>query len=80
VYRRDRITYLRNGMMWQQSAIAESVPIRASSTGAPMDDFEWINGYGNRLGLVYVDVRRRRASTKLSAQWFCEAAARSAVV
>jgi beta-glucosidase len=41
---------------------------------------EWINGYGDRFGLVYVDFETQKRIPKLSAQWFREAAAHNAVV
>ena len=44
-----------------------------------MDNFEWINGFGVRLCLVYVDFKTQQRTPKLSAAWFREAAARNAV-
>jgi hypothetical protein len=43
-------------------------------------NFEWLDGYGNRFGLVYVDFKTQKRTPKLSAQWFREAARRNAVV
>ncbi len=76
----DRITYLRNGMLWQQAAIADGVPVKGSFYWSAMDNFEWVNGYGDRFGLVYVDFKTQKRIPKLSAQWFREAAGRNAVV
>jgi beta-glucosidase len=45
-----------------------------------MDNFEWMEGYGNRFGMVYVDFKTLKRTPKLSAQWFREAARRNAVV
>ena len=80
VYDSDRITYMRNGMLWQHAAIADAVPIKGSFYWSAMDNFEWINGYGDRFGLVHVDFKTQKRTPKLSAHWFREAARRNAVV
>ncbi|MCF6157076.1 MAG: beta-glucosidase [wastewater metagenome] len=80
VYDYDRIMYLRNGMMWQQRATAEGVPLKGNFYWSTMDNFEWINGYGDRFGLVHVDFKTQKRTPKLSALWFRGAARRNAVV
>jgi hypothetical protein len=44
------------------------------------DNFEWMDGFGNRFGLVYVDFDTQQRIPKLSAEWFREAARQNAVV
>lgn len=44
------------------------------------DNFEWMDGFGNRFGLVYVDFDTLERKPKLSAEWFREAARQNAVV
>jgi beta-glucosidase len=43
------------------------------------DNFEWIYGYGNRFGLIYVDFQTLKRTPKLSASFFRETARRNAV-
>src|SRR5690606_12269837 len=74
VYDSDRITYLRNGMMHQQRACAEGIPLKGNFYWSTMDNFEWINGYGDRFGLIYVDFETQKRTPKLSALWYREAA------
>jgi beta-glucosidase len=45
-----------------------------------MDNFEWIDGFGNRFGLVHVDFENQKRVPKASAAWFREAVRRNAVV
>jgi beta-glucosidase len=80
VYDSDRLMYLRNGMLWQQRATSEGIPLKGSFYWSTMDNFEWTAGYGNRFGLVYVDFKTQQRTPKLSAAWFREAARRNAVV
>jgi beta-glucosidase len=80
IYDYDRAMYLRNGLMWQQRATSEGVPIKGNFYWSTMDNFEWINGYGDRFGLVHVDFKSQKRTPKLSAQWYREAARRNAVV
>ena len=76
----DRIMYLRNTMMQLQRATAEGVPVKGNFCWSLMDNFEWIDGYSRRFGLVYVDYKTQKRTPKLSAAWFREAAAQNAVV
>jgi beta-glucosidase len=66
--------------MWQHRAVAEGVPLKGNFVWSAMDNFEWINGYGDRFGMVHVDFKTQKRTPKLSAQWFREAARRNAVV
>jgi beta-glucosidase len=66
----DRLTYLRNGLMWQQRATTEGIPLKGNFYWSSMDNFEWINGYGDRFGLVHVDFKTQKRTPKLSAEWF----------
>ena len=51
--RRGRIRwamYLRNGMMHQQQARAERIPLKGNFVWSAMDKFEWTDGYGTGSG------------------------------
>jgi beta-glucosidase len=80
VYDSDRLMYLRNGMLWQQQATAEGIPLNGSFYWSAMDNLEWTAGFGTRFGLAYVDFKTQQRTPKLSAHWFREAARRNAVV
>jgi beta-glucosidase len=79
IYDTDRLTYIRNGMLWQQRATAEGIPLKGNFYWSSMDNFEWINGFGDRFGLVHLDFKTQKRTPKMSAAWFREAARRNAV-
>src|SRR5262245_31370045 len=80
VYDSDRIMFLRSYLTQLQRATADGVPVHGYFLWSAQDNFEWIDGYGNRFGLIYVDFKTLKRVPKLSAQWFRETARRNVVV
>jgi beta-glucosidase len=80
VYDSDRVMFLRAYLTQLQRATAEGVPVKGYLHWSLMDNFEWIDGFGNRFGLIYVDFETQRRTPKASAAWFREAVRRNAVV
>ena len=80
VYDTDRIMFLRAFLKQLQQATADGIPVKGYFQWSAMDNFEWINGYGDRFGLVYVDFETLERIPKLSAKWFREAARQNTVV
>lgn len=80
VYDSDRVMFLRACLSQLQRATADGVPVDGYFLWSAQDNFEWMDGYGNRFGLVYVDFDTQQRTPKLSAEWFREAARRNAVV
>jgi hypothetical protein len=63
-----------------QRATAEGVPVDGYFHWSAQDNLEWMDGFGNRCGLVYVDFDTLERNPKLRAGWFREAARQNAVV
>src|SRR5262245_11953653 len=80
VYDTDRIMFLRTYLTQLQRATAAGVPVKGYFQWSTMDNFEWIYGYGNRFGLVYVDFKTQKRTPKLSASWFRETARQDRVM
>jgi beta-glucosidase len=80
VYDTDRVMFLRACLGPLQRATAEGVPVDGYFLWSAQDNFEWIDGFGKRFGLIYVDFDTLERTPKLSADWFREAARRNAVV
>jgi beta-glucosidase len=80
VYDSDRVMFLRACLGQLQRATAEGVPVDGYFLWSAQDNFEWMDGFGNRFGLVYVDFDTLERKPKLSAEWFREAARQNAVV
>jgi beta-glucosidase len=80
VYDSDRVMFLRAHLTQLQRATSEGVPVDGYFLWSAQDNFEWIDGFGNRFGLVYVDFDTLERIPKLSARWFREAARQNAVV
>ena len=62
------------------SATAEGVPVDRYFHWSAQDNLEWMDGFGNRFGLIYVDFDTQQRIPKLSAEWFRQAARPNAVV
>jgi beta-glucosidase len=56
------------------------VPVDGYFLWSAQDNFEWIWGYGDCFGIVYVDFETLERTPKLGAEWFREAAQQNAVV
>jgi beta-glucosidase len=79
VYDSDRVMFLRACLGQLQRATLDGVPVDGYFLWSAQDNFEWIYGYGNRFGIVYVDFDTLQRTPKLSASWFREAARQNAV-
>jgi len=80
VYDSDRVMFLRACLGQLQRATSEGVPVDGYFLWSAQDNFEWMDGFGNRFGLIYVDFDTLERTPKLSAEWFREAARQNAVV
>lgn len=80
VYDTDRIMFLRNALTQLQRATADGVPVKGYFLWSLMDNFEWVDGYGTRFGIVYVDFKTQKRTSKMSAHFFREVSRRNAVV
>jgi beta-glucosidase len=80
IYDSDRIMFLRTYLTQLQRATSEGVPVHGYFLWSAQDNFEWVDGFGNRFGLIYVDFKTQKRTPKLSAEWFREASRRNAVV
>jgi beta-glucosidase len=79
VYDTDRTMFLRACLTQLQRATSEGIPVNGYFLWSAQDNFEWIWGYGDRFGIVYVDFDTLERTPKLSAQWFRETAKQNAV-
>ena len=79
VYDSDRVMFLRACLGQLHRATSEGVPVDGYFLWSAQDNFEWMDGFGNRFGLIYVDFKTQKRTPKLSAAWFREAAKLNAV-
>jgi len=79
VYDTDRIMFLRNNLAMLQRAIAEGAPVRGYFLWSLLDNFEWLDGYGTRFGLMHVDYATLKRTPKLSAAYYSEVIRRNAL-
>jgi len=71
-----RIDYLRTHLRTLDRAIADGLPVRGYYCWSLLDNFEWLQGYRARFGLVYVDFdHEQRRVMKDSAAWYARVAA-----
>jgi beta-glucosidase len=80
VYDSDRVMFLRAYLTQLQRATAEGVPVDGYFHWSAQDNFEWMDGFGTRFGLIHVNFDTLERTPKLSAEWFREAARHNAVV
>lgn len=80
VYDTDRVMFLRAHLTQLQRATAEGIPVDGYFLWSAQDNFEWLDGFDNRFGLIYVDFDTLECRPKLSADWFREASRQNSVV
>jgi beta-glucosidase len=80
IYDSDRVMFMRAFLAQLHRATSEGVPVDGYFYWSSQDNFEWIYGYGDRFGLIYVDFDTLERTPKLSAEWFREASRQNAVV
>ena len=66
----NRIDFLHRYLRSIIDAVSEGIPVLGYQYWSIMDNFEWINGYDKRFGLVYVDYRTQKRTIKDSACWY----------
>lgn len=72
VHDQQRIQYLKGYLNGLKRAAGEGYEVMGYLYGSAFDKFEWTEGYGRRLGLVYVDYRTQERIPKDSAVWFAQ--------
>jgi beta-glucosidase len=64
----ERIHYLERQFTQAANAIRAGVPLRGYFVWSLMDNFEWLDGYSRRFGLIYIDYATQKRILKDSAQ------------
>jgi beta-glucosidase len=69
IYDSRRIAYLSDHIDVCHRVMKEGVPLGGYFVWSLMDNFEWMLGYGQRFGLIWVDWATGRRVLKTSAGW-----------
>lgn len=70
-----RIAFYRQHLAELARAIADGAKVRAYHAWTLVDNFEWRDGYANRMGLTYVDFPTQKRIIKDSGYWYARVAA-----
>lgn len=65
-----RVQYLREHLSALESSLKRGIPLRGYFIWSLLDNFEWIEGYSKRFGLIYVDYITQRRIVKESGRWY----------
>ncbi|HVZ64647.1 MAG TPA: GH1 family beta-glucosidase [Lacunisphaera sp.] len=68
----QRIDFLARYLAGIKRAVNEDIPVAGYFHWSIMDNFEWIEGYKDRFGLVHVDYQTQKRTLKDSAYWYRE--------
>ena len=66
----DRLNYLKQYFEAAHRAIKEGVDLKGYFVWSLMDNFEWLEGFSKRFGLLRVDFKTQERSWKKSAYWY----------
>jgi beta-glucosidase len=75
----ERVDYLAGHLAAMKRAIDDGADVRGYFVWSLLDNFEWTDGYSQRLGLVYVDYPTQRRILKSSARFYSEVIAANAL-
>jgi beta-glucosidase len=70
-----RIEFFRQELTELSRAISDGARVRAFYAWSLLDNFEWANGHTERYGLIYVDYRDQKRTTKDSGLWYARVSA-----
>ena len=70
-----RIAFYREHLTELARAMADGAKVRAYHAWSLLDNFEWEQGYSQRLGLTYVDFKTLKRTIKDSGYWYGRVAA-----
>jgi beta-glucosidase len=65
-----RVQYLRDHIQELEEVCAQGVPLCGYFVWSFLDNYEWIDGYSKRFGLVYIDYATQRRIVKESGRWY----------
>jgi len=66
----DRLNFLRDYFEAAHQAILDGVNLKGYFVWSLMDNFEWLEGYSKRFGLIRVDYNTQERIWKKSAHWY----------
>ncbi|MCQ2379058.1 MAG: family 1 glycosylhydrolase, partial [Victivallaceae bacterium] len=75
-----RLEYLRSHLLGVRRAISEKIPVEGYFLWSLLDNFEWMQGFAPRFGIVHVDYATRKRTPKLSAKYYSECIRSNAVL
>jgi beta-glucosidase len=70
VHDAQRIDFLHRYLLQLKKAVTEGVDVRGYQLWTIMDNFEWVEGFTKRFGLIYVDYPTGKRTLKDSAYWY----------
>ena len=65
----QRIRYLQRAIQSMADVMAEGLDVRGYLCWSAFDNFEWVSGYGPKMGLIAVDRETMERKPKPSAYW-----------
>jgi len=68
----DRINYLERYLQASHRSIGKGVKLKGYFVWTLLDNFEWIEGYSKRFGIIRVDNETQERTWKKSAHWYKE--------
>jgi beta-glucosidase len=74
-----RIAYVKSHLRSLAQAIRDGADVRGYHHWSLMDNFEWEQGYSQRLGLAYVNYKTQQRTVKESGKWYAEVAGGNAL-